>query len=135
MKFGVLALDYDGTIARDGVLDTEVRAAIGEVRSRGIAVVIVTGRILAELERVAGDLHFVDAVVAENGAVMWFANGHQRQLAYSTSLQFLQELGRRGLEFKAGQCVVELDAGVSPKSWQLFVNSNCLWSCCLTGAA
>ena len=110
MKFGVLALDYDGTIARDGVLDPEVRSAIAEVSTHGIAVVIVTGRILAELERVAGDLHFVDAVVGENGAVMWFSNGHSRQLAYSTSIQFLQELGRRGLEFKAGQCVVELDA-------------------------
>src|SRR5450631_3100274 len=110
MKFGVLALDYDGTIARDGVLDAEVRSAIAEVRARGIVVVIVTGRLLAELQQVAGDLHFVDAVVAENGAVLWFANGHTRQLAYSTSIQFLQELGRRSLDFKAGQCVVELDA-------------------------
>ncbi len=113
MKFGVLALDYDGTIARDGVLDPEVRAAIAEARKRGIAVVIVTGRILAELEQVAGDLHFVDAVVGENGAVMWFANGHTRQVSYSTSIQFLRELERRGLEFKAGQCVVELDAAAA----------------------
>lgn len=115
MKFGVLALDYDGTIARDGVLDPSVRAAIAEVRARGIAVVIVTGRILAELEQVAGDLHFVDAVVAENGAVLWFANGHTRQIAYSTSTQFLRELGRRGLQYKAGQCVVELDATAAPE--------------------
>jgi len=115
MKFGVLALDYDGTIARDGVLDPEVRFAIADVRSRGIAVAIVTGRILAELERAAGDLHFVDAVVAENGAVLWFSNGHARQLANSTSIRFLQELGRRGLEFKAGQCVVELDAATAPQ--------------------
>ncbi len=110
MKFGVLALDYDGTIARDGALDTEVRSAIAEVRSHGITVVIVTGRILTELEQVAGDLHFVDAVVAENGAVVWFANGHSRQLAYSTSIQLLHELRRRGLQFKVGQCVVELEA-------------------------
>jgi hydroxymethylpyrimidine pyrophosphatase-like HAD family hydrolase len=39
VKFGVLALDYDGTIARDGVLDPEVRSAIADVRARGIAVV------------------------------------------------------------------------------------------------
>jgi hydroxymethylpyrimidine pyrophosphatase-like HAD family hydrolase len=115
MKFGVLALDYDGTIAQGGVLDPEVRSAIAEVRTHGIAVVIVTGRILAELEQVAGDLHFVDAVVGENGAVMWFANGYTRQLAHSASIQFLQELGRRGLEFKAGQCVVELDAAAAPQ--------------------
>lgn len=115
MKFSVLALDYDGTIARDGVLDPEVRAAIAEVRNRGIAVLIVTGRILSELERVAGDLHFVDGVVAENGAVLWFANGHARQLSYSTSTRFLHELRRRDLDFKAGQSVVELDAATAPQ--------------------
>jgi hydroxymethylpyrimidine pyrophosphatase-like HAD family hydrolase len=115
MKFGVLALDYDGTIARDGVLDPDVRSAIANVRKQGIAVVIVTGRILAELEQIAGDLHFVDAVVGENGAVLWFANGHTRQLSYSTSTKFLQELARRRLEFKAGQCVVELDANDAPQ--------------------
>jgi len=115
MKFGVLALDYDGTIARDGVLDNEVGSAIAEAQRRGIVVVIVTGRILAELEQVAGDLHFVDAVVAENGAILWFSNGHKRQIAHSTSVRFLQEIARLGLEFKAGQCVVELDAGAAPQ--------------------
>ena len=67
MKFGVLALDYDGTIARDGALDPDVKAAIVEARARGIVVIIVTGRILSELRQAAGDLEFVDAVVAENG--------------------------------------------------------------------
>jgi hydroxymethylpyrimidine pyrophosphatase-like HAD family hydrolase len=115
MKFGVLAMDYDGTIARDGMLDSEVRAAIAEVRSRGIKVLIVTGRILSELEQVAGDLHFVDGVVAENGAVLWFPNGHSRLLGTSSSLGFLKELRRRKLEFKAGQSVVEFDAADAPQ--------------------
>jgi hydroxymethylpyrimidine pyrophosphatase-like HAD family hydrolase len=110
MKFGVLALDYDGTIARDGVLDFEVRTAIAAVRARGIAVVIATGRILSELKQVAGDLQFVDAVVAENGAVLDFPNGHSRLLGNSPPAAFLEELRRRNLEFKLGQCVVELDA-------------------------
>ena len=65
MTFGVLGLDYDGTIAIDGALDPEVRAAIAEVRSAGVVVVLVTGRILDDSRRVAGDLRFVDAVVAE----------------------------------------------------------------------
>jgi hydroxymethylpyrimidine pyrophosphatase-like HAD family hydrolase len=110
MKFGVLALDYDGTIARDGRLDSDVRAAIAEVRARGIAVVIATGRILSELKKVAGDLQFVDAVVAENGAVLDFPNGHSRLLGNSPPAAFHEELSRRNLEFKVGQCVVELDA-------------------------
>jgi len=70
VKFGVLALDYDGTIARDGILDSDVKASIAETRARGITVILVTGRILSDLKRVAGDLQFVDAVVAENWAVL-----------------------------------------------------------------
>ena len=76
MKLCVIALDYDGTIAHDGVMDPDVRAVIGEVRRHGITVVIVTGRILSDLRAVAGDLRCVDAVVAENGAV--FAGTGQR---------------------------------------------------------
>ena len=38
MMFTVLALDYDGTIASDGVLDPEVRRAIADIRERGITV-------------------------------------------------------------------------------------------------
>lgn len=72
MRLGVVALDYDGTIAVHGALDPAVRAAILRARERDITVVLVTGRILDELRRVAGDLRFVDAVVAENGAVLAF---------------------------------------------------------------
>src|SRR5579872_7203968 len=115
MKFGVLALDYDGTIARDGWLDPEVRMAIAEARARGIAVIIVTGRILSELKQVAGDLQFVDGVVAENGAVLSFPNGHSRLLGNPPPAAFLEALQRQNIEFKVGQCVVELDAASAPQ--------------------
>ena len=115
MKFSVLALDYDGTIARDGALDPEVRSAIAEVRSRGIAVVIVTGRILEELRQVTGGLGFVDAVVAENGAVLDFPGGNSRLIGHPVQPIFLEELRRREIEFKAGQCVVETDATWAPQ--------------------
>ena len=115
MKFSALALDYDGTIARDGALDPDVRSAIAEVRSRGIAVVIVTGRILEELRQVTGGLGFVDAVVAENGAVLDFPGGHSRLIGHPVQPIFLEELRRRGIEFKAGQCVVETDATWAPQ--------------------
>jgi hypothetical protein len=110
MKFSVLALDYDGTIAEEGVLDPEVRAAIADVRAQGITVVIVSGRVLADLRHAVGDLWFVDAVVAENGAVLCFSNGHSRLLASPPPASFLAELKRRGITFSAGQCIVEADA-------------------------
>ena len=48
MRLRVIAIDYDGTIARDGVLDPSVRTAFAEARKRGMLVIIVTGRILSE---------------------------------------------------------------------------------------
>ena len=54
MKFSALALDYDGTIAIDGVFDPTVREAVAEARQRGIVVILVTGRQLPDLGRVAG---------------------------------------------------------------------------------
>jgi hydroxymethylpyrimidine pyrophosphatase-like HAD family hydrolase len=115
MKFCVLALDYDGTIARDGVLDPDVKAAILEARARGIVVVIVSGRILSDLRQAAGDLPFVDAVVAENGAVLALPNGQTKLIGSLPPQIFLNELRRRGIESRSGQCIVEADAASAPQ--------------------
>src|SRR5262249_56809316 len=95
-KFGVLALDYDGTIATDGVLHPAVRSAIDEARARGIVVIIATGRVLSDLRNLCGDLGFVDAVVAENGAVLAFPNGQTRVLGRLPPQIFFDALQRRG---------------------------------------
>ena len=111
MKFGVLALDYDGTIARDGALDPEVRAAIEAVRAHGIISVLVTGRILSDLRSLMGDLRLFDCVVAENGAVVAFPNaGRSSAHGHSPTPAFLEQLTRRGIKFARGECVVEADA-------------------------
>jgi hydroxymethylpyrimidine pyrophosphatase-like HAD family hydrolase len=111
MKFRVLALDYDGTIARDGVMDPDMRVAISEVRAAGIAVVLVTGRILAQLKAFTGPLNFVDAVVAENGSVLAFPDGTERFIGHPPPASFLDRLRALGVPFGTGQCVVETDAG------------------------
>ena len=66
MKLGVLALDYDGTIATNGHANANALDAIREARSRGIVVILVTGRILTELQRVLPEHEIFDAIVAEN---------------------------------------------------------------------
>jgi hydroxymethylpyrimidine pyrophosphatase-like HAD family hydrolase len=112
VKFLILALDYDGTIARDGVLDPEVRKAIAELRGRGIVVLLVTGRIIEDLRRVAGDLHFVDGVVGENGAVIEFpGSGYSTSLAQPPPTSLLNELRKQGIPHSVGQSVIEADAG------------------------
>jgi hypothetical protein len=92
MKFSVLALDYDGTIARDGCADPAVLEAITEARARQIVVLLVTGRILSDLRRVFADQGLFDVIVAENGAVLAFPNGRTRVLGCPPSREFLNEL-------------------------------------------
>jgi hydroxymethylpyrimidine pyrophosphatase-like HAD family hydrolase len=115
MRFNVLALDYDGTIARDGWLDPDARSAIAEVRAAGITVVLVTGRILEQLRAFAGDLGFVDAVVAENGALLYLSSGYTRALGQPPPQNFLDELHKHAVTFAVGQCVVETDASAAPQ--------------------
>ena len=111
VRFTVLALDYDGTIARDGVLDPEVRRAIADAREAGTTVLIVTGRILDDLRRAAGDLRFVDAVVAENGAVVAFPDsGQSTALAPAAPQDLADDLRRRGVPIHVGHSVIEADA-------------------------
>jgi hypothetical protein len=111
MNLCAIALDYDGTIARNDVLDPSVREAIAAARAHGIAVLLVTGKILADLRRHAGDLHFVDGVVAENGAVLHFPDsGHTTSLAPRVLPAFTAELARRNIPFQAGDCLVDAGA-------------------------
>jgi hydroxymethylpyrimidine pyrophosphatase-like HAD family hydrolase len=108
VKLAAVALDYDGTITTGDRPAESVRDAIAALRTSGVLVLLVTGRILSELTRVAGDLHFVDGIVAENGAVASFPeSGHISMLAPQIPDAFLQELGRRGIPFHAGQCLVD----------------------------
>ncbi len=113
MRLRVIASDYDGTIARDGILEANVREAIRQARRRGVVVVLATGRILSELREVAGSLDFVDGVVAENGAVLSLPNGYTTVLAEAPPVSLLAKLNERDIEFKVGRCVVEMDAGLA----------------------
>jgi hydroxymethylpyrimidine pyrophosphatase-like HAD family hydrolase len=116
VKLSVIAVDYDGTVARGDVLDPTARPAIAAARTSGIIVLLVTGRILDDLRRVAGDLHFVDAVIAENGAIVHFPDsGHTSTLAPPVPDGFVTELRRRGIPFGLGRSLVDADAADAPR--------------------
>lgn len=111
MKLSAIALDYDGTAARDGHLDPAVRQAIGALRSQGVVVVLVTGRILDDLHRAAGGTHFVDAVVAENGGVVEFpGSGYKAAIAEPPPGSFVEALRAARIPFALGQTLVDADA-------------------------
>lgn len=111
MKLGVIALDYDGTIAEHDRLHPAMRDAIADARTRGILVLLVTGRSLEALRRVAGDLHFADVVIGENGAVVHFpGNDYTTALAPPVPAALTSELQRRGVSAAPGQCLVDCAA-------------------------
>jgi hydroxymethylpyrimidine pyrophosphatase-like HAD family hydrolase len=116
MKLSVIALDYDGTITRDDRLSTPMREAIADARRRGVAVMLVTGRRLDDLRRVAGQLHFVDSVVAENGALLHFPDGGlTTTLAPPIPPAFITRLQQEGITFQAGECLIEADASAAAR--------------------
>jgi hydroxymethylpyrimidine pyrophosphatase-like HAD family hydrolase len=111
VKLRVLALDYDGTIAVNDMMDPGVRSALADARAHKITVVLVTGRRLDDLRRVAGDLHFADAIVGENGAVLHLpGSGYSRRLGPAPSATLLRNLTCLGVSHVAGECLVEAGA-------------------------
>ncbi|MDQ6675333.1 MAG: Cof-type HAD-IIB family hydrolase [Chloroflexota bacterium] len=96
MRFIVLASDYDGTLASDGVVSDSTIAALERMRESGRTLVLVTGRELDDLGRVFPRLDLFDRVVAENGAVL-FAPAEHREvvLAPPPPPAFVAALRRR----------------------------------------
>lgn len=93
MRFRVLACDYDGTIASQGILDAETVDALRRLRESGRRAVLVTGRILDELLDICDDVDVFDLAVVENGALIYNpATGRQRLLAPPLPRRFVAAL-------------------------------------------
>src|SRR5579883_2014502 len=103
----VLACDYDGTTAVNGKLVPEVAAALRAARAQGLVALLVTGRVLPDLHAAQVDWTAFDAVVAENGAIVWLP-GRDRtfHLGSPPPAHFLGELRARGVPFHAGAVVL-----------------------------
>ncbi len=108
MRFLALASDYDGTLATDGAVDPQTVAALRRLGATGRKLILVTGRQLPDLLRVFPDARLFDAVVAENGAVLYRPGiGDTRVLAPPPPAHFVETLQRRRVEpLWQGQVVV-----------------------------
>ena len=96
MFFIALAVDYDGTIARDGRVDAATIAALEKVKKSGRKLILVTGRDLDDLQRVFPAIEIFDLVVAENGALLFDpAKKEEVLLAQAPADKFVEYLRRR----------------------------------------
>ncbi|MGZ8500142.1 MAG: HAD-IIB family hydrolase [Candidatus Binatia bacterium] len=102
-----IACDFDGTGATDGHPAPEIYAALAAARTQGIVSLLVTGRVLEDVQRACEEFSPFDAVVAENGAVIYLCDiGRMIQIDEPPPEHFLGELRAQGVPFHTGAVIV-----------------------------
>ena len=107
MYYLALACDYDGTLAKDGVVSSKTIDALERVGASGRKLILVTGRLLEDLQQVFPRLDLFTYVVAENGALLYHpASSTEQVLGEAPPRQFLQALQERGVPLSTGRVIV-----------------------------
>lgn len=98
MRYLALACDFDGTLARRGVVAADTFDALERLRDTGRRVVLVTGRLLRDLLPLLPRTDVFDRIVAENGAVLYRPTGREeRVLAEAPPPWFVDRLREAGV--------------------------------------
>ena len=111
--YRAVAFDLDGTITSGGPPDATVLEAIRAARHSGTRILLVTGRMLADLEaEMPGLLDEFDAVVAENGGVL-AVNGVPTRLAEPVEPGLASRLREQGVLVRSGQVLLACDGSIA----------------------
>jgi hydroxymethylpyrimidine pyrophosphatase-like HAD family hydrolase/energy-coupling factor transporter ATP-binding protein EcfA2 len=112
MNVHAFATDYDGTIADANRVADSTARALERVRASGRKLFLVTGRMLPDLRAVCPDVdRMFDAVVAENGALVYFPERRElRTLGDAPEPALVDALHRRGVRFDLGAAILATDA-------------------------
>ncbi len=135
MLIGALASDYDGTLAAHGEVTDATLAALERLQASGRKLVMVTGRELPDLRRVFPEAERFDAIVAENGALLWTPATGETQLGPSPPPAFIAALRARKLEpLAVGRSIVATADENAPQvaetlaalglDWRLILNKD-----------
>ena len=107
MRYLALATDYDGTLAHHGQVDAPTLAALQRLRESGRALLLVTGRQMADLQKTFSRLELFDLIVAENGGLLYRPESHTETiLGPSPPRPFLEMLRVRGIPVSVGRVIV-----------------------------
>jgi hydroxymethylpyrimidine pyrophosphatase-like HAD family hydrolase/ribosomal protein L39E len=108
--FRVVAVDFDGTLTSGGQVSSEAVDAIDQARRNGLVVVLVTGRIGAELEAEFPQIaDHVDALVLEDGAVT-VIDGRTYALSAPVDSALDDALADRGVPYRRGEVLLAVDS-------------------------
>ena len=109
--FRAVAVDYDGTLTDQDAPGEPVLEAIARTREAGRRVVLVTGRLLEVLDRIFPVARqCFDAIVAENGAVVWNPVLGTRVVVQPVPSELDPALVLRGVPFERGRVLLATDA-------------------------
>src|SRR6266852_8034272 len=98
MRYAVLASDYDGTLAHDGLVNERTLASLKKLRESGRKLLLVKGRRLDDLFATFEHTGEFDLVVAENGARRYEPSTREQQvLAEPPPDEFLARLAEAGV--------------------------------------
>ena len=98
MHFPALATDYDGTLAQDGFVAPPLIAALERLRTSGCLIFLVTGREVEDLIKIFPRCDVFEAVIAENGGVLYDPKHQTIKSLHDPPPQMLvQELRARGV--------------------------------------
>lgn len=108
MRFAAVAVDYDGTLAHEGVVSPETVQAVKEFVASGRKFFLVTGRILHDLLAVFPEAALCARIVAENGAVLYNpATGSRQVLASPPPRAFIDALIRKHVQpLEVGESII-----------------------------
>jgi len=108
MRYLVLASDYDGTLADQGLVSPEIIEKLSLLKFTGRKLVLVTGREMKDLVIVFPNYKVFDHIVAENGAVLYnTATGEEQLLGPGPGPEFVRALQRKGVHpLSVGKVIV-----------------------------
>src|SRR5579872_4606989 len=95
MRFAALATDYDGTLAKDSLVESQTVEALRRLRRTGRHALLVTGRTLPSLRDAFPCLGEFDSIVAENGGTLYNPATNSERLLASAPPEALVTLLRK----------------------------------------
>ena len=105
--YRAIAIDFDGTLASQGIVDARTLAALQGARETAIQVILVTGRTCTSLRRRFAQFDLFDRIVLENGAVVLDPrSGTEQLLAPPPPPALLTALEKKGVPFGIGRAIV-----------------------------
>src|SRR5438876_904163 len=98
MRYRVVTLDYDGTMATSGRVDQPTIDALERCRRSGRSLILVTGRQVEDLLQIFPQIKLFDRIVAENGGVLYNpATKEERPLGPPPPPEVIAALKERGV--------------------------------------